>query len=326
MADKKQAFAEEMTTLDLSKTPDPKPEALPNEELQIDVIDDTPPADRGKVPMEANPEPDEDEVESYSAKVKQRIEKLTKAYHDERRAKEQADRERAEALKYAQSIVEKNKTLVTKSNSDSTLLHQTWKSKTETDLARAKQQYKAAYETGDSEKIVEAQEELNRATMRHEIAINQQPALQAEPEGVKEKPQESVYTAPTDERAVQWAKDNPWFGKDRLMTSLAYGLHEELVASGLHPQRDAKTYYAKINETMRKHFPEYEWADKPPEQDPEAKPRPRPNATVVAPVTRTATGRRVALTQTQVAIAKRLNIPLAEYAKQVAALQGGNNG
>ena len=246
------AIQEEMTTLDLSKVPDPPEKVQPADELQIDIIDDTPPADRhASPPMELPPEPDEDEVASYSSRVKQRIEKLTKAYHDERRSKEAADRERQEALRYAQSVMEKNKTLVQTTNSNSTLLHETWKSKAETDLAHAKQQYKIAYETGDSEKIVDAQEALNRATMRHEMSKNQAPALQKEEEGVKPQHQDSVYTAPKDERAEAWAKENSWFGKDRLMTSLAYGLHEELVESGLHPQRDAKAYYAKINEGMQ---------------------------------------------------------------------------
>lgn len=316
---------EEMTTLDLDSPTlvDKEAKVLPEpEDIQIDVIDDTPPEDRGKEPMTAVPEADEDELKSYSTKVKARIEKLTRAYHDERRAKEQLSREHQEAVNYAQAVNNLNRQLSERTTASTKNAQETWKAKAKTDLDSAKAKYKIAYESADPDQIIEAQEGMSRATMRHEWAQNQQPAAPVTPAAPLqslEKRVEQVFTAPPpDPKAADWASKNTWFGKDRQMTSLAYGVHEELISNGVNPTRDSDEYYAKINSAMRKRFPDYEWGDKH-----ETASRPR---TVVASVTRTASGKRVSLTQSQVAIAKRLNIPLAEYAKQVSLLQGGTSG
>jgi hypothetical protein len=291
------------------------------EEIEVDIVDDVPEGDRNREALTESPEPDENELASYSDRVKKRIGMLQRAFHDERRAKEQSSRERDEAMSYANNIVAKNKSLVQKSNNDDSLLHETWKSKAESDLDNAKKSYKSAYESGDADAVVDAQEALNRATMRHENSILYKPTLQTQE--IPVEPENSVRTAPPpDDAAVSWASKNSWFGKDRLMTGMAYGLHEELISSGIHPQRDAKKYYGEINQQMRKRFPDYGWDDSEGKE-----PRQRTSANIVAPVTRTSSGgKKVSLTQTQVAIAKRLNIPLAEYAKQVSVLEGMNNG
>jgi len=291
------------------------------DELEVEIIDDVPEGDRNREALTESPEPDENELASYSDRVKKRIGVLQRAFHDERRAKEQSARERDEAVSYANSIVAKNKSLVQKSNNDDSLLHETWKSKAESDLDNAKKTYKSAYESGDSDAIVDAQDALNRATMRHENSISFKPTLQTQE--IPVEPENSVRTAPPpDDAAVSWASKNSWFGKDRLMTGMAYGLHEELISSGIHPQRDAAKYYGEINQQMRKRFPDYGWGDSEGKE-----PRQRTSTNIVAPVTRTSSGgKKVSLTQTQVAIAKRLNIPLAEYAKQVAVLESMNNG
>ena len=291
------------------------------DEIEVEIVDDVPEGDRNREALTESPEPDENELASYSDRVKKRIGVLQRAFHDERRAKEQSSRERDEAMSYANSIVAKNKSLVQKSNDDASLLHETWKSKAETDLDSARKAYKSAYESGDADAVVDAQDALNRATMRHENSISFKPTLQTQE--IPVEPENSVRTAPPpDDAAVSWASKNSWFGKDRLMTGMAYGLHEELISSGIHPQRDAKKYYGEINQQMRKRFPDYGWDDSEGKE-----PRQRTSANIVAPVTRTSSGgKKVSLTQTQVAIAKRLNIPLAEYAKQVAVLESMNNG
>ena len=296
-----------------------KPEV--KDELEVEIIDDVPEGDRNREALTESPEPDENELASYSDRVKKRIGVLQRAFHDERRAKEQSARERDEAMSYANSIVAKNKSLVQKSNDDTSLLHETWKSKAESDLDNARKAYKSAYESGDADAVVDAQDALNRATMRHENSISFKPTLQTQE--IPVEPENSVRTAPPpDDAAVSWASKNSWFGKDRLMTGMAYGLHEELISSGIHPQRDAAKYYGEINQQMRKRFPDYGWGDSEGKE-----PRQRTSANIVAPVTRTSSGgKKVSLTQTQVAIAKRLNIPLAEYAKQVAVLESMNNG
>tara|TARA_R110002126_G_scaffold35929_1_gene109873 strand:- start:752 stop:1672 length:921 start_codon:yes stop_codon:yes gene_type:complete len=306
--------------MDAYKFPD-ETTPIVQEEIEVDIVDDVPEGDRNREALTDNPEPDENELASYSDRVKKRIGILQRAFHDERRAKEQSSRERDEAMSYANNIVAKNKSLVQKSNDDASLLHETWKSKAESDLDSAKKSYKSAYESGDADAVVDAQEALNRATMRHENSILYKPTLQTQE--IPVEPENSVRTAPPpDDAAVSWASKNSWFGKDRLMTGMAYGLHEELISSGVHPQRDAKKYYGEINQQMRKRFPDYGWDDSEGKE-----PRQRTSANIVAPVTRTSSGgKKVSLTQTQVAIAKRLNIPLAEYAKQVSVLEGMNNG
>jgi hypothetical protein len=306
--------------MDAYKFPD-EPTPIVQEEIEVDIVDDVPEGDRNREALTESPEPDENELASYSDRVKKRIGMLQRAFHDERRAKEQSSRERDEAMSYANNIVAKNKSLVQKSNNDDSLLHETWKSKAESDLDNAKKSYKSAYESGDADAVVDAQEALNRATMRHENSILYKPTLQTQE--IPVEPENSVRTAPPpDDAAVSWASKNSWFGKDRLMTGMAYGLHEELISSGIHPQRDAKKYYGEINQQMRKRFPDYGWDDSEGKE-----PRQRTSANIVAPVTRTSSGgKKVSLTQTQVAIAKRLNIPLAEYAKQVSVLEGMNNG
>ena len=306
--------------MDAYKFPD-ETTPIVQEEIEVDIVDDVPEGDRNREALTESPEPDENELASYSDRVKKRIGMLQRAFHDERRAKEQSSRERDEAMSYANNIVAKNKSLVQKSNNDDSLLHETWKSKAESDLDNAKKSYKSAYESGDADAVVDAQEALNRATMRHENSILYKPTLQTQE--IPVEPENSVRTAPPpDDAAVSWASKNSWFGKDRLMTGMAYGLHEELISSGIHPQRDAKKYYGEINQQMRKRFPDYGWDDSEGKE-----PRQRTSANIVAPVTRTSSGgKKVSLTQTQVAIAKRLNIPLAEYAKQVAVLESMNNG
>ena len=291
------------------------------DEIEVEIVDDVPEGDRNREALTESPEPDENELASYSDRVKKRIGVLQRAFHDERRAKEQSSRERDEAMSYANSIVAKNKSLVQKSNDDASLLHETWKSKAETDLDSARKAYKSAYESGDADAVVDAQEALNRATMRHENSFSFKPTLQTQE--IPVEPENSVRTAPPpDDAAVSWASKNSWFGKDRLMTGMAYGLHEELISSGIHPQRDAAKYYGEINQQMRKRFPDYGWGDSEGKE-----PRQKTSTNIVAPVTRTSSGgKKVSLTQTQVAIAKRLNIPLAEYAKQVAVLESMNNG
>lgn len=306
--------------MDAYKFPD-EVKPIVEEEIEVDIVDDVPEGDRNREALTESPEPDENELASYSDRVKKRIGILQRAFHDERRAKEQSSRERDEAMSYANNIVAKNKSLVQKSNDDASLLHETWKSKAESDLENAKKEYKSAYESGDADAVVDAQEALNRATMRHENSISYKPTLQTQE--IPVEPENSVRTAPPpDDAAVSWASKNSWFGKDRLMTGMAYGLHEELISSGIHPQRDAKKYYGEINQQMRKRFPDYGWDDSEGKE-----PRQRTSANIVAPVTRTSSGgKKVSLTQTQVAIAKRLNIPLAEYAKQVSVLESMNNG
>ena len=291
-------------------------------DFDIEVVDDTPKKDRGRKPSDPPPEVTDEELEEYSEKVRKRIQHFSKGYHDERRAKEGALRERQELERLAQQLVEENKKLKgTVSKNQEVLLEQAKRNAT-AELETAKKAYKDAYESGDSDAVLEAQDKLTNAKLRIERVNNFKPKPLQEKE-TPVQPQVSEQSAPAvtpDERAVKWAEENTWFGSDDEMTSFALGLHNKLVnQEGMNPQSD--DYYERINTRMRQVFPDqFEDYEPEPEAD---KPR---RSNVVAPATRSTAPKKVRLTQTQVNLAKRLGVPLDVYAKQVAIDMRKNNG
>jgi hypothetical protein len=288
-------------------------------EFEVEVVDDTPAKDRGRKPAEPPTDVTDDELEGYSDKVKKRIQHFTRGYHDERRAKESALREREEALKLAQSIIEENKKLKSTVNQNQEALLEQAKRSADIELAQAKAQFRAAYEEGDPDKVTAAQESMTSAKLKADRVANfKLPALQEEESAVEIK-----YTAPVQQQVAQadpkvtaWQQDNPWFGSDDEMTSFALGLHQKLIKQGVDPQSD--DYYDAINRRMRQVFP-----DQFEESEPDEKPRRKP---VVAPATRTAAPRKIVLTTSQQAIAKRLGLTLEQYARQVAEDMRKQNG
>ena len=282
-------------------------------EADIEIVDDTPEQDRGRKPLETAPEdPTEDELAQYSESVKQRIQKFTKGYHDERRRAEAALREKEEALRLAQAIVEENKRLKGSLNKgQEALLHQA-KQAVSLEVEQAKRKYKEAYDSGDSDALVEAQENLTVAKIKADKLANFKPAsLQAEEKGVEQ--QQIAPANRPDDKALAWQRQNRWFGDDEEMTSFALGLHQKLVRSGVDPQ--SEEYYERIDSRMRQVFPD---AFDPPEEPEKAEKPTRAKASVVAPATRSTASKKIVLTQTQVNIAKRLGVPLELYAKKVA--------
>jgi len=284
------------------------------EEPEIEVVDDTPARDRGKKPLDTAPEdPTDDELKKYSDDVQKRIEKFTKGYHDERRAKEAAMREKEEAIRLAQAIIEENKKLKGSLNKGQEALLQQAKAAVDLEMEKAKRKFKEAYDAGDSEALTEAQDALTKANMKAERIANFKPApLQQEEKGVEDKP--FVQAPQPDNKALAWQDENRWFGKDEEMTSFALGLHQKLVKSGVNPQSDE--YYERIDSRMRQVFPDA-FSTSPDDSD-KAERSSRAKASVVAPATRSTGSKKITLTQTQVNIAKRLGVPLELYAKKVA--------
>jgi len=281
-----------------------------DDDVEIEVVDDTPPKDRGRKPSEPPEEVTDDELEQYSDRVKKRIQHFSKGYHDERRAKEQALRERQELEAYAQKLIDENKSLKGNFNKSQEVLLEQAKRVATTEHEQAKAKYKEAYESGDADKVLEAQEELAAARSKVEKVNNFKPAPLQEDE-TSVQIQSTAQPASVDTKAESWRQENTWFGTDDEMTSFALGLHQKLVKSGVDPQSDE--YYAKINSRMRQVFPEnFSEAEEPEDTKPVRK------SNVVAPATRSVAPKKITLTQTQVALAKRLGVPLAEYAKQVA--------
>ena len=287
--------------------------ATPKDELEVEVVDDTPKADRNRKPSEPPEEVTDEELEDYSEKVRKRIQHFSKGYHDERRAKEAALRERDELERFVKSIQDENNKLKGSVNKNQTALVEQAKKTAEIELAQAKSAYKTAYEAGDTDAILAAQESLTNAKIKTDKLNNfKVPPLQEETDEVKTK--EEPEKAPVvDKRAQDWASKNTWFGTDDEMTSLALGLHNKLAKQGVDLQSDE--YYEAIDTRMRQLFP-----DKFEEEiaETEEAEKPKKQANVVAPATRSVAPKKVKLTQTQVAIAKRLGVPIELYAQKVA--------
>ena len=314
--------------VDLSpKEPEAKKEAKVTakaDDIDLEIEDDTPVADKGKEPLpkEKVEELENDNLEDYSERVKQRMAQLKKVWHDERRAKEAADREREEAIKYAKQIAEENKKLKTSLSSGEETYLETLKNGLEHQLNLAKRDYREAYDSGDTEKIIEAQQKMNDAQYRLSQAQAYQPKyktpLQSDEKEVYIQQNETPTFKP-DNKALAWQEKNDWFGKDEEMTSLALGLHEKLVRSGIDPASDE--YYRRIDGTMQKRFPEYFGDATLDEEKPAERTKP---STVVAPATRSTAPKKVRLTKTQVALAKKFGLTPEQYARETLKLENAN--
>ena len=276
-------------------------------EAEIEVVDDTPVEDRNRALMtEAPTDPTDEELESYTESAKKRLKHFTKGYHEERRAKETAIREREEAIRAAQVIFEENKKLKGSLNQGQQALLEQAKKVVANELNDAKKQYKDAFESGDSDALVNAQEQLTTIKMKSERVNNFKPAP------VKEDAPVAQIQQPVDEKAILWTQSNDWFGSDDEMTSFALGLHNKLVKAGVDPRSDE--YYDKVDARVRQVFPEKFNS----EQTADAPTQRTNNRNVVAPATRSTAPRKVVLSQSQVNIAKRLGVPLELYARKVA--------
>jgi len=279
---------------------------------EIEVVDDTPEEDRGRKPMEEPPrDVTDEELSKYDESVQKRIKHFTKGYHEERRAKESAEREKDEALRLAQAVLAENKKLKGSVNQNQTALLEQAKKVISGEVEAAKRMYREAYEAGDTDKLVEAQEALTHAKIRADKVNNFRPA----PLQVEETPvqitQQPTKAAPVDDKLLAWQDQNQWFGSNKRMTAYALGLHEELVSEGIPSGSDE--YYRRINTDIRERFSDQFGAD----ESVDAKPQ-RTKSNNVAPATRSTAPRKIVLTQTQVNLAKRLGVPLELYARKVA--------
>jgi hypothetical protein len=293
------------------KTTDSKEETV---DFEIEVVDDTPEEDRNKRSAEPPQEVTEEELSRYSYKrLKERLAHLGKGYHDERRAKEAAFREREEALRLTQSVVEENKKLKGSLSSNQEVLLEQAKKVVENEVERAKQSYKDAYQSGDPDALVEAQEALTMAKINSDKVKNFKPPSLQDDRNVVQTTNIAQEQA-VDPKAQRWFdKNSSWYGKDREMTGYALALHEKLVLEdGLDPRSDE--YYKRLDGRIRQVFSDKfsseELADAPQSQ--------RRRENVVAPATRSTAPKKIVLNATQVQIAKRLGVPLELYARKVA--------
>ena len=293
-----------------------------DDNVEIEIEDDTPPQDKGRKPSEPEfvEQMEKDELDEYSDAAKQKIAGFRKIYHDERRAKEAADREREEALTLAKNLYEENKALKGRVNSTERVAVDSYKVSAEQEMAMAKKEYREAYEAGDSEKLVEAQEKMTSAKIKMDKAINasetvnQRRALQEQENEVQIPQQRQQQPVVRDSKAATWQERNSWFGQDDEMTSLALGLHEKLVKENGMAYATTDEYYKRIDDTMRKRFPEnFDGAE-------EDKPRSKPS-TVVASASRSTSSKKIKLNTSQQNIARKLGLTPEQYARELMKME-----
>jgi hypothetical protein len=296
-----------------------------NEKFEVEIEDDTPEEDRGRKPM-ATPveEVTDEELDSYDEKVQKRIKRFTKGYHDERRAKEEALREREAAENFAKQVYEENKRLQQQLSNGSKIMVEQSKSNAQVELDAAKAKYKKAFEAADPDELAQAQEEIAKATVRLDRAFTMRPIEVQERQIQQQQPKISP-------RTLKWVESNSeWWQKDEEMTSLAIGLDKKLAREYGPNYVGTEEYFQTIDKTMRKRFPDYFQSEEDVEvplkrrtsyPDEDESPRRAKQTTVVAPATRSTSPNRIRLKASEAATARRLGVPLELYAKQVALLR-----
>lgn len=296
-------------------------------EIELEIEDDTPEEDRGRKAAPPPKEPTDEELSSYSEDVQQRIKRFTRGYHDERRAKEAAERERLAAEEFARKVYDENRRLKEQLKSGSEVFIETSKSAAQNELDTAKRKMKEAFEAGDAEALATAQEEVSKATLKMDKAQTMRPIQMQEEEEFKPARQEEPKVSPKTKKWME--KNSEWFGVDDEMTMLAMGLDKKLQRQYGADYIGTDDYFQEIDRTMRKRFPEYfrshEDDDDPSQNssDPAEDETPRRASkisTPVAPASRSTPPNRVKLKASQVALARKLGITPEQYAKQVALL------
>lgn len=286
--------------------------AVSENDLQVEVVDDTPPEDKNRPRRAGEPDlPDEDEVAQYSDKVKKRISKLRYEFHEERRAKEELERQQQALIDYVKRRDQENHQLKRALQSGQSLIADQMKNRVKSEIEVAKRKYREALEVGDIDKQIEAQREITRLTVEEDKVRGFEPV--EIPEEVEE-PQYVPQTPPPqpDAKTIAWARKNTWFGRDREMTDYARHIHDRLVVfDRVDPASDE--YWQRLDAELSKRYPQLASdADEDDSRVPQKK-----QGVVVAPVKRNSTPpRKIQLTASEVAIAKRLGLTIEQYAAE----------
>jgi hypothetical protein len=298
--------------------------------IEIEIDDDTPEQDRGVKPMpkEIVQKLEEDELDKYSAEAKEKLAPLKKVWHDERREKEAAMREQQEAVRVAQRLLDENKKLKQAYSTGEKTYIETVQNATELELEVAKRSYKEALETGDSDRIVEAQAKLNSAAIKSDKVKNFQPTALQEEENEVQIPQLQERPVTPDAKTQEWTEKNAWFGPKKSMTAYALGLHEELIDEYGKTFVGTDQYFQRIDKEMRKVFSEYFDTLEPQtkvEVEEESKPSQKSKpSTVVAPATRSTSSKQIRLKPSQIALARKLGLSPEQYARELLKMEARN--
>lgn len=305
-----------------------KSAAQEEDDIEIEVIDDTPEEDRKNatpMPKEIVEELDKDELEEFSGEAKKKLLQMKKVYNDERRAKEAAFREQQEALRIANQLVEENKKLKTRLTTGEQSLVSSYKENSERELEIARKEFKDAYDSGDAELLAQAQEKLIEAKQRVTKVQEYRPEFTEEALQAQETPVQMQQQQPKlDPKTQAWLDKNSWYGTDDDMSYLAMGVHRRLEREGVALGSDH--YFNVIDKEMRQRFPEKfqdEVSAAPEEETKTSKSTPRP---AVAPATRSTSSKKIRLTQTQLALAKKFNLSPEQYARELIKTQESQNG
>lgn len=301
-----------------------------DDNIEIEIIDDTPDEDRGRHVAPEATESDEDisareqEITNYKEDIQKRIKDLSSKAHAERRAKEAAAKERDEAIRYAQQIIAENEALKRYSANNENALVNTAKQRAEIQIDALQRKAKEAFEAGETEKFIELQTQLQRAVVEHDKYSSYTPrVIEEAPQKPQQAPRNTEQhvqqqAAQPDPMALEWYENNKWFqdegDMESEMTAYAFGVSDILINKrGIDPR--SKEYYEEISKSVRKRFPDYDGFKKAETAKGSTS---KPN-TVVAPATRSVSGNRkvVQLTPTQVRLAKRLNLTTEQYAAQL---------
>jgi hypothetical protein len=324
-----------MAKLDEYKFPDEIEDSAENEvveevdegslDVDIEIVDDTPPADRNRDPVPDNIKEEletADTSKDYSKNVKDKFTQYKKAWHDERRAKEAALREQQEALAAAQSILDENKRLKQMLQTGEKELITTYQSSAELEVAQARRNYKEAYDSGDSDALAEAQEEMMRAQLKLDRAKNFKPTVQISENDVQIQVKQPQQPAQMNDKVAEWVSKNPWYvdPEKKVMSKYAVFVHEELEEQFGRAFVGTDEYFKRIDNEVKRRFPE-EFDDIEIKNDEEKPQRTSRLSTVVAPAKRSTSSKKIVLTKTQVALAKKFGLSPEQYARELNKLE-----
>lgn len=286
---------------------------------EIEIVDDTPDEDKGKQPMPKHivDEIEADDLEAYDKAAKARLKQLKKVWHDERREKEREAREKAEAVALTKRLMEENKKLRGTIQTGTKQYVDTYKSAAEFELEAARKAYTDAYDAGDAAKVLEAQEKLHEAQYKLNQVKNFKGPLQESNDGVNESEADQNPAPKVHPSTKAWQDRNTWYGTDPEMTSSAFGRHQKLLAEKGESFVGTDAYWADIDATMRKRFPDYFGDENPSGKETKPKRSAKP-APVVAPASRSTSPKKIVLRQSQIDLAKKLGLTPEQYAKEYA--------
>jgi len=276
------------------KEPDVVISQQEDDEIEVEVVDDTPERDKGRRPLDRDvADPTDAEIETYTRGAQDRIKELTHARHDERRAKEALQREKQELERLAQHMQSENQKLKQYVDNGTQQYNKMAESAAEAELDKARRDYKVAQEAVDTDGIIAAQEALTEAKMKIAAAKNFRPAPLQRDEDVVQTRQPAPQQVQPDEKTLRWQAKNQWFGSNGFeeVTSFALGLHQNLVNNGIDPRSDE--YFERIDARVKSKFPEVFGGT----EDRKSSDSPKRPTSVVAPAARSSGAKKIQLTQ-----------------------------